>query len=205
MRMIYGLGGLGAILATLAVTSGARAQASAHAMVVAGRAGHVGGGTFDCATSGPQARELAFFNTGVGLPTEGYAYCGLAGGIQNLSGATVSGVAHQDAATAFNNGGASVSADAKATIGSLGVRASGSNTAASYDGFNYASAEGSAYYSDAVTFDGSGTAKMLFQFAVDGSAALTSGRGQTLTLLNYEISSPIVYGAFTAITSVTKL
>lgn len=189
---IMSAAGLAAVL--LASPSGVQAQASAHAMVVAGRAQHVGGGTFDCATSGPQPHELAFFNTGVGLPTEGYGYCGLSGGIQNLNGATSTGVAHQDTTTAFNMGTATVSADASAAIGMLRVRASGSNTATSYDGFNYGAAEGAAYSSDAVTFPGSGTMLMRFQFSIDGTAT-TTGNSQALTLFNYQFGSDPNYGA----------
>lgn len=68
----------------------------AHAMVTSGQAGHPGGGMFDCATSGPQAAMGQRFNTGVGLPTEGYAYCGLAGGIDTQSSTTGISVAHED-------------------------------------------------------------------------------------------------------------
>ncbi len=189
--------GLCVVIVAVAASAAARADVAAHAMVVAGRAGHVGGGLFDCATSGPQAREAAFFNTGVGLPTEGYSYCGLSGGVQDLTGATSTGVAHESATGSFPDpGAATVSADAKASIGSLSVRASGSNTAPSYDGFNYAEAEGAAYYSDAVTFAGTGTSRMIFQFSLDGSASVTTN-SQILTLLNYKIGSGPVYGAFT--------
>ena len=183
-----------AAAALVALPSAVQAQTSAHAMVVAGRAGHVGGGPFDCATSGPQARELSFFNTGVGLPTEGYSYCGLAGGIQNLSGATSTGLARQDVTTSFNMGTATVSADASASIATLHVKASGSNTATSYDGFNYAGAEGAAYSSDAVTFMGTGSQLMRFQFSIDGSA-LTTGNSQALTLFDYQFGSDPNYGA----------
>ncbi|HEX2816049.1 MAG TPA: hypothetical protein VHN39_06630, partial [Phenylobacterium sp.] len=59
--------------AVVATASAAHAQStSAHAMVVGGHA-QGSGGPFACATSGPQAQEAHFFNTGIPLPTEGYA------------------------------------------------------------------------------------------------------------------------------------
>lgn len=189
---------LAGVALAIACPSVAHAQASAHAMVVAGHAGHIGGGTFDCATSGPMPRELAFFNRGIGLPTEGYSYCGLAGGIQDLTGATRSGLAHQDVTWAFNKGVAVLSASAEAEIGVLGVKASGANTATSSGGFDYAAAEGAAYFSDSVTYDGDGTQLIRFTFAFDGSAQVTGTGGQAVTLFNYKIGNDPIYAGISA-------
>ena len=175
--------------------STASAGTAAHAMVVAGQA--QGGGGFACATSGPQARESAFFNSGIGLPTEGYASCSLAGGINNKTSVTGPVLAHQDVTASFNGGTAVVSADAKADYGVLGVRSLGTYSG-SQDAFTYKSAEGAAYFSDSLTFAGTGVYNVFFGWDVDGSALTSVGASQTQTFLNYQINSGPIFSAFVA-------
>src|ERR1700750_913181 len=82
----------------------AQAPTSSHAMTVSGHA-HGGSGPFGCATSGPQAGAQAFFGTGIGLPTEGYGGCSLAGGIQDVSTPSgVTAISHQDVTGPVNGG-----------------------------------------------------------------------------------------------------
>jgi len=102
------------LASALAFTFPAHATGTAtHAMVVAGQA-FGGVGPFGCATSGPQARESGFFNTGVGLPTEGYASCHLAGGIANDSHTFGPSFSDEAVTSAFNGGSATLSAKARA-------------------------------------------------------------------------------------------
>jgi hypothetical protein len=170
------------------------AETIAYAMVVGGRAEHPGGPLFACATSGPQARVSEFFGGGVGLPLEGYSYCNLAGGITDLTGATSSGVAHQEAAADTRTGSFTVAASSKASIGSLSVQASGENNASVYEGIGTA-AEAAAFFSDAITFAGTGTRTVLLTFGLDGAAHVT-GNSQTLTNLSYQVDGGPVYNSF---------
>jgi PEP-CTERM motif len=170
------------------------AGTSAHAMVVAGQA--QGSGSFACATSAPQARESAFFGTGVGLPTEGYSACSLAGGITNQTSATGTASAHQDVTASFNNGTAALLAEATAGFGALGVRSTGTYTGFQ-DGFTYKGAEGATYVSDTLTFAGTGTVNIFLGWTVDGSSS-TTGSSQTLTFLNYQLNAGPVFSALVA-------
>jgi hypothetical protein len=178
--------------------SEAMAQAGAHAMVVTGLATHPGGGAFDCATSGPQTRERTFFGTGVGLPTESYSYCNLAGGISDVSGAINSGAAYQSGSAGFpgDTGTASLVANASASINELHVSASGTNSAKAYGGAYYAGAEAAAYSSDKVIFDGTGQQLMRFEFSVDG-AMTQVGTSEGLLRFAYQIGSDPIYGGLT--------
>lgn len=184
---------LGIVAGTTATQ--ATAQTDAHAMVVAGLANHPGGGLFDCATSGPQSRERAVFGTGVGLPTEGYSYCNLAGGISDVGGQLTSGTAYQSGTTGFpgSSGIASLTATASAAINELHVSANGTNSAKSYSGGYYAGAEAAAYSSDKVTFDGTGQQLMRFEFALDGTMTQL-GTSEGLLQFVYKIGSNPIYG-----------
>jgi len=184
------------LASALAFTFPAHATGTAtHAMVVAGQA-FGGVGPFGCATSGPQARESGFFNTGVGLPTEGYASCHLAGGIANDSHTFGPSFSDEAVTSAFNGGSATLSAKARADFGSLGVASDGAYTGTT-DGFTYHGAEGAAYFTDSLTISGTGTYFMRMGFSVDGSA-ITAGSSQTLTYLNYQVGAGPIFSAFVA-------
>jgi PEP-CTERM motif len=184
-----------ALLPLLNISGVAQAAGtSSHAMVVAGQA--QGSGSFACATSAPQARESAFFNTGVGLPTEGYSACSLAGGITNQTSVTGPSFSHQDVTASFNNGVAALLAEATAGYGSLGVRSTGTYTGFQ-DGFTYKGAEGAAYVTDTLTFAGTGTVNIFLGWTVDGSSS-TTGSSQTLTFLNYQVGAGPIFSALVA-------
>jgi hypothetical protein len=177
----------------------AGAQTSAHAMVVSGQAGHAGGGAFDCATSGPQPDMLARFGTGNGLPTEGYAYCGLAGGIVDNSSATGVSAAHVDlgpSGNSFNKGVHKQTSDATADIGVLKASSSGSYTGEPGGGFEYAQGEGAAVSTDTLPTP-TGASSIQFGFTIDGSGSVAR-TSQVITLFNYQINSGPIFTIFSA-------
>ena len=177
----------------------ARAQTSAHAMIVSGQAGHAGGGVFDCATSGPQPGVLARFGTGNALPTEGYAYCGLAGGIDDNSSATGVSAAHVDlgpSGNPFNKGVHLQTSDATADFGVLKASSSGSYTGEPGGGFEYAQGEGAAGSTDTLPTP-TGASSIQFGFTVDGSASVAK-TSQVLALFNYQINSGPIFTIFSA-------
>ena len=187
--------------ACLAALSGAAAgaQTSAHAMIVSGQAGHAGGGAFDCATSGPQPDMLARFGTGNGLPTKGYAYCGLAGGIVDNSSATGVSAAHVDLGSpghSFNSGLHSQTSDATADFGVLKASSSGSFTGDPGGGFEYAQGEGASVSTDTLPTP-AGASSIQLGFTVDGSASVAK-TSQVLTLFNYQINSGSIFTIFSA-------
>lgn len=184
------------------VLTGTAAQARstmAHAMITSGQAGHPGGGFFDCATSGPQSTMSSRFNTGIGLPTEGYAYCGLAGGIDNQSSATGVSTAHEDLGPAghgVNYGVHYQKADAIADFGVLKASSNGSYTGESGGGFLYTAGEGAAIVTD--TLATPAAAKFIqLSFTVDGSASVAKS-SQILAIFNYQINSGPIYTIFSA-------
>lgn len=170
------------------------ASTTAHALVVSGLAGHTGGPEFACASSGPQPLEGQYFGSAsVGLPTEGYAYCGLAGGFQANSGGGIS--AASEAVTAsFGGGTHSQTATATADYGVLKASSSGSNSTTSTGGFVYHAGDAAAYSADTLPVP-TGAAFVQLGLGIDGSASIT-GNSQTLTILDYRINSGPIYEAF---------
>jgi hypothetical protein len=197
LNCIVVLGSAAGFVAALSGTA-ARAGTSAHAMVVSGQAGHAGGGAFDCATSGPQPNMLARFGTGNGLPTEGYAYCGLAGGIVDNSSATGVSAAHVDlgsSGNSFNNGLHLQKSDATADFGVLKASSSGSYTGDPGFGFGYTEGEGAAVSTDTLPTP---TGKFVqFGFTIDGSASAAKS-SQAQTFFNYQINSGPIFTIFVA-------
>ncbi len=189
---------LAALLAALAPVGVAHAQSTAtHALVVAGQARAPDGASiFACGTSGPQPRESQFFNRGVALPIEGYAYCNLSGGIQATVNPVGPSSSHRDVTLPFNNGVATLSADAVARFDSVGVQSLGSFTGFG-DSWSYSAVEAAAYVQDGLTLEGSGDAFLRFTFTVDGSG-FTTGNSQIQTLLNYRLGGGPIYTAFSA-------
>ncbi len=178
-----------------AAVSGGAAQAqstSAHAMIVSGVAGHPGGGVFDCSTSGPQAGVSARFNTGIGLPTEGYSYCGLAGGIKDTGSAAGISTAHQDLTNSFSNGTHLQTADATADFGILKVASTGSYGGDAIGGFAFHAGEGAAVSTDTLPTPGK---FVQLGFTIDGSANI-AGNSQSLTIFNYQVNSGPIYSIF---------
>jgi hypothetical protein len=183
--------------AVVATASAAHAQStSAHAMVVGGHA-QGSGGPFACATSGPQAQEAHFFNTGIPLPTEGYAGCGLSGGIQNTTSATGPSMAQQAVIAAVNGGSTNLSANAKAGFDGLHVKSNATSTAGFTDAFTYAASEAAAYSTDTLNQAGSGAGFIYLGFSIDGSVT-SVGNGQTQTFLDYQIGSGSIFTTFSA-------
>lgn len=186
------------IFATLAAISGGAAQAtstSAHAMIVSGVAEHPGGGSFDCATSGPQPKEQKFFGSAsVGLPIEGYAYCNLAGGIDNVTNPNGISSAHQAVTHGFSNGVHDQKADAVADYGVLKVSSSGSYTGDAIGGFSYHDGQAAAYSTDTLPTPANGK---FFQFdmTIDGSASVVR-TSQILSLLAYQVNDGPIFSMF---------
>lgn len=173
------------------------ASTTAHAMIVSGVAGHPGGGAFDCATSGPQAMTQKYFGSaGVGLPTEGYAYCGLAGGIDDSTSPTGPSTAHQAVTNSFSNGTHIQTADAVADFGVLKVSSTGSYTGDAIGGFAYHDGEAAAYSTDTLPTP-TGAKFVQFGITVDGSAS-TATTSQVLAQLAYQIDSNPIFTIFSA-------
>ena len=168
-----------------AVSTGARATSTvAHAMVVSGSAGHPGGGEFHCATSGPQPMEEQYFGSAsVGLPTEGYVYCNLAGGIQDTSNAHGISTASESVTNAFATGLHTQTATATADFGVLKAASNGSFTGSPYHGNEFHAGEAAAYSTDTLPVP-TGAAFVQFGLHIDGSASV-AGSSQTLTILDY--------------------
>lgn len=188
--------GLAAVASSFLVDAPASAAGVAtHAMIVSGQVMATGGGVFACRTSGPQAREKSVFGTGIGLPTEGYAFCSLSGGIDDQAGAT-GAVSTQAVTHAFNGGVHDATADARAGFTGLGVSATGSFTG-STNNAAYHAAEAAAYSSDSFLLPGSGIGSIQLGFTIDGSAS-SVGNSQTITYFNYQIGTGPSYTAFAA-------
>ena len=167
---------------------------SAHAMVVSGNAGHFGGGVFDCATSGPQPGVLARFGSGVGLPTEGYSYCGLTGGIKDSGNPNGQSTASQSVTNTFGLGVHNQTADATADFGVLKVSSNGSYTGNAVGAFAYHAGEAAAVSTDTLPTPLGG--KFLqFGVTIDGSASI-AGSSQILTFLNYQINNGPIFTFF---------
>lgn len=183
------------LLGSSLTPASAAGQVASHAMVVAGQAGAApGAGAFACATSGPQAREGAFFNTGIPLPAEGYGYCNLAGGIRDVTLPSGTALSSQGVTFAFNGGTAALAAQSRARFDGLGVQ-----TQASFDGAHdsrtYSYAEAAAYAVDRIPLPGSGMGSLQVTFDIDGSAQ-GSQFSDTLIYLNYQFGNGPIYTAF---------
>ncbi len=177
-----------------AASAAQAASTTAHALVVSGVAGHAGGPQFACATSGPQPLEGQYFGSAsVGLPTEGYAYCGLAGGFQATTGAGIS-TANEAVTAGFSGGTHSQTATATADYGVLKAASSGTNSTTATGGFVYHAGDAAAYSTDTLPVP-IGAAFVQLGLGIDGSASIT-GNSQTLTILDYQINSGPIYEAF---------
>lgn len=202
--MLRGIKELSVSMAVLTLATPAlAAETTSHAMTVVGRAYGGSGGYFGCATSGPQPQMLSFFNSGIGLPTEGYDACHLGGSISDKSGTTSS--ATSSATAAFNNGVADVSASAHANYASVGVESQGSFTGYT-DNMSFHSSEAAAIVNDVLKFDQPvGTTSTngfaTLSFTIDGSMeALGNSFAKTLLVYQLGDNQPI-YAAFQGITS----
>ncbi|MET0517233.1 MAG: PEP-CTERM sorting domain-containing protein [Burkholderiaceae bacterium] len=149
-------------------TAGA-AELQAYAGAVAGVA-QGSGSPFACATSGPTIGNGWF--AGISLPTEGFAACHLAGGIDNQFAS--GGVLHaaQSATGTVEGGSFSGSSSAVAGFGRLGVAAEGLMTGGT-SAFTYHQAAGFARFQDTLTLSNpliaTGTAGSVnFGFLIDG-------------------------------------
>ena len=198
LNFVHALTSAAICVAALSGTA-ARAGTSAHAMAVSGQAGNAGGGAFACATSGPQPGVLARFGTGNGLPTEGYAYCGLAGGIVDNSSATGVSAAHVDlgsSGNSFNKGLHLQKSDATADFGVLKASSSGSYTGEPGGGFLYAAGEGAVVSTDTLPTP-TGTGSIHLGFTIHGSASVAK-TSQVIILFNYQINSRPIFTIFHA-------
>ena len=182
----------------LGIATGAHATSTyAHAMVVSGQAEHIGGSPFACATSGPQAMEQKYFGSAtVGLPLEGYGYCGLSGGIQDTSNPSGASVANESVSNAFNFGVHNQTAAATADFGVLKAKSSGSYSGAYEGGSSYHAGEAAAYSTDTLPTPAD-AAFVQFGLSIDGAATIT-GNSQTLSILDYQIDNGPIYNAFVA-------
>ena len=181
----------------LSVPAAQAASTSAHAMIVSGLAGHPGGGTFDCATSGPQPMSQKYFGSAsVGLPTEGYAYCHLAGGIDDTSSASGISTAHEALTNSFSNGTHIQTADAVADFGVLKTSSNGSYTGDAIGGFAYHDGEAAAYSTDTLQAPG-GASFVQFGFTIDGAASVANN-SQILSQFAYQIDSGPIFTIFSA-------
>ncbi|MBL8770732.1 MAG: PEPxxWA-CTERM sorting domain-containing protein [Phenylobacterium sp.] len=189
--------------AALAALLGAQAQAATqvHALTISGQA-QGGAPPFGCATVGPSPFIRDFFGGGVGVPTEGHAGCGLAGGIQQAGKASGLSLASSSVVgNAYNGGVNNASAQAKAEEGSLGVSASESFTNGTKDAATYFAAEAGAIWSDLLTpgMPGAGMGEIQFGFTIDGAMAFTGSGGELFTRLMYQVADErAIYTAFTA-------
>ena len=188
---------VGLSLACIMANPAMATSTAAHAMTVSGLAGHPGGGVFDCATSGPQPMSQHYFGSAtVGLPTEGYAYCGLAGGIQDTSNPNGISTAHQAVSNSFSGGLHTQTADATADFGVLKASSSGSYSGNATGGFAYHDGEAAAYSTDTIPLP-TGAKFVQIGLNIDGVASIT-GNSQILSILDYQINGGVIYGAFTA-------
>jgi hypothetical protein len=137
-----------------------------------------------------------FGSASVGLPTEGYAYCGLSGSIDDNSNPGGISSAHQALTNSFSNGVHNQTADAVADFGVLKTSSKGSYTGDAIGGFAYHDGEAAAYSTD--TLPTPTNAKFVqFGITVDGSASVAT-TSQILSLLAYQINSGPIFTIFAA-------
>lgn len=150
---------LRAVLAASMVPLAANAAApevQAYAGAVGGLAQGNPSVPFACATSGPTIGDGWF--AGIHLPTEGFAGCNLAGGIDDKHAANGTLVSSQTVTSGVGSGGTFTGrADAVASYGKLGVSASGTMTG-STSSFMYHEAAGFARFQDTWTLTAPGIA-----------------------------------------------
>lgn len=156
-------------MGALAAGPAAGAELQAYAGAVGGIASGTGG-PFACATSGPTIGAGWF--AGVSLPTEGFAACGLGGGIDNQTGASGPLTALQSVNAPVGGGSFSGQAQARADYGRLGVAATGTMTGASTSS-TYRQTAGFARFQDTLTLSQPGVATgtpgtVDFAFLIDG-------------------------------------
>lgn len=178
-----------AVLAALAMPAAGYASTTSHAMTTAGEAHNASGG-FACATASPDPIIRNAFTSGMGLPTEGYAFCNLSGSlVDNIAAGTTS--ATSSASRAFNNGVANLTASAVADYDHIGAQSSAAFTGYT-SGTAYHSSEGAAIIDDALTLAGaSGQGYVTFGFTVDGSLfAASNSEAQLYLMFSADGSSP---------------
>lgn len=147
------------------------AQLQAYAGVVAGVA--TGTGPFACATSGPTIG--AGWSAGLVLPTEGFAGCGLGGGIDTRTAAAGPLTAAQAGSGLVEGGSYTGQARASADHGRLGVSASGSMGGRT-SSFTFHQSASFARFEDTLTLTAPGVAtgapgSIDFGFLVSGAMA----------------------------------
>lgn len=190
-------------VSVLGVSAGpvAGAEIQAYAGVAAGIA--FGGGGFACATGGPTIGNGWF--AGIALPTEGFAGCNLAGGIQNQTAGSGTLTSFQDVTGPAAAGQFTGSAEATASFGRLGVLAEGTKQGAT-SGFHYDGAAAFARFADSLTIAHAsvptGTAGgVSFTFTVDGSMGGVSNAPYTQqadTRLGVRINNTFIWDVFRA-------
>jgi len=182
-------------LAAMATSTAHAASTGAHAATISGTAGHPGGGVFDCATSGPSAQTQKYFGSAsVGVPLEGYSYCGLKGGVQDTASSVGATAAHQVVSNTFGGGVHTQTADAVADFSVLKTSGSGSYAGSAIGGSSYHAGEAAAYSFE--TLPTPTNAKFFsFGMAVDGNA-YASTNSQVIANLIYQINSGPIYSMF---------
>lgn len=179
----------------------AAAELQAYAGVVGGLA--FGNGGFDCATSGPTIGNG--WSSGLSLPTEGMAFCHLAGGVDNQISASGPLHAAQSVVGPSASGQFIGSASAHAEYGRLGVAASGSK-AGGTSSFNFDSAASFARFQDELTLNNpafaTGTAATVsFSFHIEGSMSSASNAPftqQSDVALGVRVDSGGIFDVFRA-------
>lgn len=175
----------------------AAAATGVHVATVSGQAGNAGGGLFACATSGPLP-TTSFYGSGIPIPAEGHAYCGLAGDIVDVSKAAGLSAASLSLSNTFNGALNTATADARAQEGALGVSASEAYGAGYVDSRSYMYSEAGAMFSDDDLDSGmTGLGYIRLRLDIDGAMAVT-GNGDALTRLVYQINAEPIYTAFAA-------
>ncbi|MBC7842472.1 MAG: PEP-CTERM sorting domain-containing protein [Gemmatimonadaceae bacterium] len=163
-------------LATSVFGASLQAQLRAYAGAIAGNA--TIGPQFQCATSGPSIPAPWF--TGVPVPTDGIAACGLSGGIDDRRASSRPLTASQTASGAMAGGIGTFtgSAQSRANYWALGVAASGTATGPS-SSVTYRTASAFASFAETITYSSptvaNGTAGSTnFSFLIDGMMKNTS-------------------------------
>ncbi|MFN0170904.1 MAG: hypothetical protein ACKV22_31185 [Bryobacteraceae bacterium] len=151
---------------------------------------------FACSVSGPTAPKQAHgLIGGAGIPTEGFANCGIAGGYHHLtSTGPLSDTTSLTTSSFLNDSRTFVGvASAAGNYGLLGSKAHGTLTGDPTNGSTHAYAESFAYFDDALAFlspavsiGSSGT--VTYYFSVDGSMS-RSGYGEALQQIYYRQGS----------------
>lgn len=178
-----------------------QAAVRAYAGAVAGNA-QGGIGPFGCATSGPTIGDGWF--AGISLPTEGFAACNLAGGIDDKTAASGPLSSSQSAVgPSADVGTVTVSAQARADYWRLGVAASGSNTGTTATS-NYHQAAAFASFTDTLTLSNPGIATGTagftnFGFLIEGAMnSLSAFSQQGDVSLGIRVNGQFIWTSFAA-------